>query len=115
MWNRDLEGVKVELSQQVLEWQALAREHGRQEGLREAAKRAMEGKIVEARALLMRILDARFGYPVPADVAHEIAVQYQLTVLDRWFRPAVTVPSLDAFRETVHIAATGKDPHRPIS
>lgn len=105
----------MELSQQVLEWQALAREHGRQEGLREAHKRAMEGKIVEARALLMRILTVRFGYPVPTDMAHEIAVQCQLAVLDRWFGPAVTVPTLDDFRETLHMKRTGKDPYCPVS
>ena len=94
----------MQVSQQVLEWQAEAREEG-----------LTEGKIVRARATLIQILEVRFGPSVPTDLANEIAAQGDLAVLDRWFDPAVTALSLDAFRATLHMERSGKDPHSPVS
>ena len=61
VWRQALEDWNVQVSQQVLEWQAKARQEGRQ-----------EGEIAKARAVLIRSLELRFGSPLPADLAKEI-------------------------------------------
>jgi hypothetical protein len=103
-----LEDWNVQVSQQVLEWQAEARQEAWQEGW-------LEGNILQCRVMLIRLLEARFGSPVAANLASEITVQRDLAVLDRWFDSAVNVPSLDAFCATLHIERSGKDPHGPVS
>ncbi len=87
IWRQTLEDWNVQVSQQVLEWQAKARQEGRQ-----------EGEITKARANLVRSLELRFGSPLPADLADEIAARRDLDVLNRWFDAAITSPDLDAFR-----------------
>jgi hypothetical protein len=83
VWKKALEGWNVQVSQQVLEWQAEARQ---------------EGETTQARAKLMRILEFRFGSTIPKDLASEIAAQCDLDVLDRWFDVALASPDVDVFR-----------------
>ncbi|HBI46404.1 MAG TPA: hypothetical protein DDY78_26665 [Planctomycetales bacterium] len=90
VWKEALEGWNMKVSQQVLEWQAEAR----QEGL-------MEGEIGQARAKLMRVLEVRFGSSMPKDLASEIAAQHDRDILDRWFDVAISGADLDAFRAAV--------------
>jgi hypothetical protein len=68
-----------------------ARQEGRQEGWQ-------EGEIAKAQADLMRILELRFGSPMPTDLASEIAAERDLDVLSRWLDATITSPGLDAFR-----------------
>lgn len=91
VWKEALEGWNMKVSQQVLEWQAEARQEGLQEGLQ-------KGEIVKAHADLMRILELRFGSPMPTDLASEIASQRDLDVLSRWLEATITSPDLNAFR-----------------
>jgi hypothetical protein len=91
VWKEALEGWNVQVSQQVLEWQDKARQEGRQEGWQ-------EGEIAKAQADLMRILELRFGSPMPTDLASEIAAERDLDVLSRWLDATITSPGLDAFR-----------------
>jgi hypothetical protein len=77
-------------SQQVLEWQAQARQEGRQEGERE-----------RSRALVLRALELRYRTPVPADLAAAVAALNDLGELSRWFDATLTNDTLDAFRAEV--------------
>jgi len=86
-WKESLEGWNVQVSQQVLEWQGKARQEGWQ-----------EGETTQAQADLMRILELRFGSPMPTDLASEIAAERDLDVLSRWLDATITSPGLDAFR-----------------
>jgi hypothetical protein len=91
VWRHALEDWNVQVSLQVLEWQAKARQEGRKEGWQ-------EGEIAKAHADLMRILELRFGSPLPMGLASEIAAQRDLDVLNRWLDATITSPDLDAFR-----------------
>jgi hypothetical protein len=82
VWKEALEGWNVQVSQQVLEWQDKARQ---------------EGETTQAQADLMRILELRFGSPMPTDLASEIAAERDLDVLSRWLDATITSPGLDAF------------------
>jgi hypothetical protein len=78
LWQQALEGWNVKTSQQVLEWQAEARQSD-----------------------LLRLLERRFRTPVPADLAKVIAELYDHDQLTRWFDALVAADSLDAFRAAV--------------
>jgi hypothetical protein len=96
VWKQALEGWNVTASQQVLEWQAQARQEGRQEG-------EYVGALARSRRDLTRALELRFHTPVPADLAALIAGQGDLTVLASWFDAALTAESLGAFRAAVGV------------
>jgi hypothetical protein len=85
-WKKALEGWNVRQSQQVLEWQREARVEGRAEGKAEA---------------LLRLLELKFHTPVPVELATAIKSTTDLDQLSRWFDAAVTIGSLDAFRQLV--------------
>jgi hypothetical protein len=86
-WRRGLEGWNVLQSQQVLEWQAMARAEAR-----------AEAEIRTTRKDLLRLLELKFSAPLPADLVNTIQATTDLDKLTRWFDTAVTAPSLDAFR-----------------
>jgi hypothetical protein len=90
VWQKALEGWNVRESQQVLEWQAEARKEG-----------LVEGKVEEARAKILRVLQVRFGADVPADLSALVEAQANLDVLNRWFDQALTAATLDDFRAAV--------------
>jgi hypothetical protein len=102
----------VQVSHQILEWQAKAWQEEWQGGWQEGW---LEGNILQCRAMLMRLLEARFCSPGAADLASQITAQRDLTVLDRWFDTAITAASLDAFRATLHMERSGKDLLSPVS
>jgi hypothetical protein len=94
VWRQTLEDWNVQVSQQVLEWQAKARQEGEREGER-------AGELVRCRKDVTRALEVRFRAPVPSDLAEQVAAQSDLGVLARWFDAAVTADSLAAFRATI--------------
>lgn len=87
LWHQALEGWNVEVSQQVLAWQAEAEKRGRSAG-------KVEGK---AEAVL-RLLERRFGVPVPQDLADVIRTTRDEALLDRLLDVSFAAVSLDDFR-----------------
>jgi hypothetical protein len=85
-WRKALKGWNMRESPQVLEWQREAREQALFE----------RGKEDVQRAVLRR-----FGTPLPADLADQLAALHSMAELDRWFDASVTAPSLDVFRAAV--------------
>jgi flagellar biosynthesis/type III secretory pathway protein FliH len=95
LWKQALEGWDVIVSQQVLEWQAEALQRGLAEG---EAKGKAEGK-AEARAeSVISALRLRFCKKLPKKLQQTIVKTTALEQLNRWFKAAITAPSLDAFR-----------------
>jgi len=76
----------VRQSQQVLEWQEMARK---------------EATLKRLRADLLRALHLRFRAEIPNDLTAEIEDMTELNDLMRWFDAAVTADSFDAFRTAV--------------
>lgn len=94
-WQQALEGWNVEISQQVLEWQAQAEKRGRAAGKVEGRAQGLaEGK---AEAVL-RVLKRRFQN-VPADVERAVRQNQNLAQLDQWLDAALEVDSLADFRK----------------
>jgi hypothetical protein len=91
VWRQALEEWNVQRSQQVLEWQ------------REAQQRT---EIELTRAHLLEALRARSGAEVPEDLASAVAAMTDFDELSRWFRLALRVDSLDAFRAAVQSPTT---------
>src|SRR5262249_17534195 len=77
-----LEGWNVLQSQQVQEWQNMAREPPTPQ-------------------VLLRLLQLRFPVPLPQDLQTAIQETTDLHTLSRWFDVAATAPSLDAFRAAI--------------
>ena len=69
----------MRVSQQVLEWQAMAEQRGRAEGRAES---------------LLRLLGRRFAAPVPPELAATIRASRDTTQLDQWFDAAITAAKL---------------------
>jgi hypothetical protein len=86
-WRRALEDWNVQVSQQVLEWQAKARQEGRQ-----------EEQVAQARSKILRALEVRLRSAVPSDVAAAVEAQADLDRLSSWFDAALTAADLPAFR-----------------
>jgi len=89
LWRRALEGWNVRQSQQVLEWQEMARK---------------EADIGRLRADLQRALRLRFRVEIPKDLTAEIEEMTELDDLMRWFDASQTADSFDAFRSAVQQA-----------
>jgi hypothetical protein len=87
IWAQALEGWNMELSIQVLKWQAEAEKRGKLEG-------KIEGKIED----ILRALGRRFSKTVAPDLVEQIKSVKDIDVLDRLFDAAVTAASLDDFR-----------------
>jgi hypothetical protein len=82
-WKQALEGWNVQVSQQVLEWQAEAR---------------AEAEVLTRRTDLLRVLEAHCGSQPPADLATVIEDSVDPQQLLRWLDVALKVKSYDAFR-----------------
>ncbi len=80
----------MQVSQQVLEWQAQARQEGEQ-----------KGQLTAARECLLDALQLRCHGPIPADLLATIQEISDSRELKRWFNAALRAESLDAFREAV--------------
>jgi hypothetical protein len=85
-WLAGLEGWNMLESQQVLEWQMLA-------------------KVDTQRRALLRLLELRFPVPLPAELLSTIKTTNDLGQLSRWFDAAAVSPSLDTFRVAVQNGA----------
>jgi hypothetical protein len=94
VWRQALEDWNVQVSLQVLECQAQARQEGERAGER-------VGELARCRKDVTRALEVRFRTPVPSDLAEQVAAQSDLGILARWFNAAITADSLAAFRTTI--------------
>jgi hypothetical protein len=93
-WRGAMEGLNMTWKSQVIEaWRQEGRDEGRE-----------QGRLAEKRADLLEALAERFKVEVPTDLAQMIASATDLAVLSRWFRAALTEPSLEAFRSAVQSA-----------
>jgi hypothetical protein len=90
LWRKALKGWNMRESPQVLEWQREARTEARTEARLETRREYVE-----------RAVRLRFGRPVPADLADQLAGIKSAAELDRWFDASQTAHSLDAFRAAV--------------
>jgi hypothetical protein len=96
-WKSALEGWNVEVSQQVLEWQAEAEKRGLRRGKAEA---------------ILRILQQRFPPAVATDLKQLIRQTMDLERLDQWLDQAVNADSLSDFRRLAGLAARRRPRHR---
>jgi hypothetical protein len=81
-WRAGLEGWNMRESNVVAEWKA-------------------EGKAEARRSDLIDVLEQRFGAPIPADLVATIEAQSDIDVLSRWFKSALRIETLDAFRSAL--------------
>ena len=91
-WKQALEGWNVDVSLQVLEWQA------------EAAKRATRETKTED---LLRVLRKRFPPAIPGDMERAIRGASDIEQLDRWLDEAACASSLAAFKRSAGLANGG--------
>ncbi len=94
LWAKGLEGWNVKQSQLYEERKAEGRAEGRAEGLEEG----LEVGRAFVRKTLLQLLQARFGQPVPTEVAERIRLQRDQEQLSRWLELAVTAATFDEFR-----------------
>lgn len=87
VWREALEGWNMQVSQQVLEWQAEAR---------------IEADLERSRKDILRALELRFRAPVPADLTATVTALADLDELSRWFDATLTSDSLEAFRAAIN-------------
>jgi hypothetical protein len=78
-WKQALEGWNVLVSQQVLEWQAIA-------------------EVKTQRANLLRALEKRCKAPVPSDLAEAIQATQDMSLLLQWFDAALEANTFDDYR-----------------
>ena len=88
LWKEALKEWNVKLSQTVLEWQAEA-----------VAEKQAE--------FILLALNTRFPEGVPADVADGVRAVRDLEKLTRWFKAAMTAPSIEDFRRVLSNGDTG--------
>jgi hypothetical protein len=81
-----MEGRDLRVSQQVLEWQAEAR---------------AEATVAASRETLVRVLEARCGAKMPADLASHVQATIDAEQLSRWFDAALKARSYDEFRAAI--------------
>ena len=94
----------MKVSQQVLEWQAVAEQRGRAEGRAEGRTEGRaEGRAEGGAESLLRLLGRRFSAPVPPDLATTIRASKDTTQLDQWFDAAITAASLEDFRRLARL------------
>jgi hypothetical protein len=90
-WKEALEGWNVEQSQQVLEWQAIAEQRGREAG-------RVEGKAAGKAEDIVRLLERRLSQKAPPDLAAAVAKITDLARLDHLFDIALAAATFDDFR-----------------
>jgi hypothetical protein len=79
LWQRGVEGMNVERSQVVLEWE-------------------QRGELRERRTSLLELLDAKFAESLPAELRQKVEAEEDLAILRSWFRSAATAASLEALQ-----------------
>jgi hypothetical protein len=89
-WKQALEGWNVQVSQQVLEWQAQARLEGEQ-----------TGKLQQARQYALDALRHCCQGDVPDDLKAAVGSMSSLEDLTRWFHAALGAANLEAFRAAI--------------
>ena len=95
VWRQALEGWNMQVSQQVLEWQAEAR---------------VEAELARSRRDILRAIELRFHTPPPFDLTAAVSTLTDLNELSRWFDIAITSDTLDAFRTAIGQAAESNGP-----
>ena len=90
VWAQALEGWNMEQSMQVLKWQAEAERRGK-----------LEGKLEAETEGILRVLGRRFPHEVVVQLAEQIKSIRDMDTLDRLFDAALTVASLDEFRQNL--------------
>jgi len=85
-WEKALETWNMNESNVVAQWRAEGRE---------------QGTLTTKRQDLLEVLRLRFPVQLPADTRAAVETMTDLDELSRWFKVAVTAPSLDAFRAAV--------------
>ena len=102
VWAQALEGWNMEQSMQVLQWQAEAERRGKLEGRMEGnLEGKLEGKVEGKLEDILRALSRRFPNEVVVQLAEQIKSIRDMDTLDRLFDTALTVASLDEFRENL--------------
>src|SRR6185437_5500518 len=81
VWREALKGWNMQVSQQVLEWQAEAR---------------IETDLERLRKVILRAIELRFHVPVPADLRAAVTALGDIDELSRWFEATQTSESLEA-------------------
>jgi hypothetical protein len=79
LWRRGLEGMNVERSQVVVEWE-------------------QRGELRECRRNLLDLLDVKFGESLPAELRQKVETEENLAALTSWVRSAATAASLADFQ-----------------
>jgi hypothetical protein len=95
-WREALMGWNMEISQQVLEWQAEALQRGKAEG---KAEGKVEGKAEGKAEALLKVLRIRFGKRIPRKLQQTLLETADLARLEQWLELALRVDSLESFRE----------------
>jgi hypothetical protein len=83
LWRRGLEGINVERSQVVLEWE--------QRG-------ELRGELRECRRNLLELLEVKFAESLPAELRQKVEAEEDLAILRSWFHSAATAASLESLR-----------------
>lgn len=101
-WKEALVGWNVEVSQQVLEWQAKARVEGEARGFaRGRTEGKVEGKAEGKAEAILDLLALRFSAPIPEELAALIRKTTNLTQLNRWLAAAAKSNTLVDFHALV--------------
>jgi hypothetical protein len=79
VWQRGVEGMNVERSQVVTEWE-------------------QRGELRGRKASLLDVLETKWGQNIPEDVLQAVETQEDVTTIKEWTAAAVTSGSLDDFR-----------------
>jgi hypothetical protein len=119
VWAEALKGWNVKQSQQVLQWQADARQEGEKAGRIEGEKAGriegekagriegekagrIEGEKAGRRAMLLDLLQTK--YPnLPNEVVVAVQQATDLELLARWFKAACVAGNLDEFRKQAQL------------
>jgi hypothetical protein len=99
LWRRGLEGMNVERSKVVLEWEQRGEKRGEERGEKRGEERGEKrGEVRGRRASLLELLQARFGENLPAGLRQAVEGEEDLDTLTAWFRSATTASTLESLR-----------------
>jgi hypothetical protein len=103
-WKKALEGWQVWQSEFIRQWKKEGREEGRKEGLKEGLKEGRdeglkEGQLAARKNDLLEVLKVRFPEQPIDDIEEMVQKAESPEVLGHWFKAALKVESLDAFRK----------------
>ena len=80
----------------MLDFEREAMERGEAKGI---AKGKAEGKAEGQAAMLMLLLEQRFGVPLPQELAKRIRATLDISLLEQWAKLLFAVASLEEFRQ----------------